>query len=115
MTSLAQENCTACRQGAPTVPDSEREILLQQLPEWRVVPVDGVDRLEKSFQFKDFREALTFAKMVGELAEAVNHHPELRVEWGKTTVIWWTHTIQGLHRNDFVLAAKTDALCSQPV
>jgi 4a-hydroxytetrahydrobiopterin dehydratase len=112
MTSLAQETCTACRQGAPAVPESEREVLLQQLPEWRLVAADGADRLEKDFLFKNFREALAFANAVGELAEDANHHPELRVEWGKTTVIWWTHTIQGLHRNDFVMAAKTDVLRS---
>lgn len=113
MTSLAQEICTACRQGAATVPAGEREELLQQLPEWRLVTAGGVDRLEKDFRFNSFRDALTFANAVGELAEEANHHPELRVEWGKTTVSWWTHTIRGLHRNDFILAAKTDRLCSQ--
>lgn len=113
MTTLAQETCTACRADAARVSATECAQLLQQLPGWSCSAVDGVERLSKRYDFNSFAAALQFANTVGELAEAVNHHPELRVEWGKATVIWWTHSIQGLHRNDFILAAKTDALRSQ--
>ena len=113
MTSLAQETCIACQPGAQAVSIAERETLLRELPGWRWLVVEGTERLVNSFAFKSFREALAFANAVGELAEEANHHPELLVEWGKTTVTWWTHTIQGLHRNDFIMAAKPSALRSE--
>ena len=67
-----------------------------------------IERLERVFRFKDFAGALGFANRVGALAEAENHHPAILVEWGRTTVTWWTHKVRGLHRNDFFMAAKTD-------
>jgi 4a-hydroxytetrahydrobiopterin dehydratase len=68
----------------------------------------GIPRLERVFEFPDFARALTFTNRVGALAEAEGHHPALLTEWGKVTVTWWTHAIRGLHRNDFVMAARTD-------
>jgi 4a-hydroxytetrahydrobiopterin dehydratase len=106
--SLAAEACAACRPGAPAVGDSEAAALLREIPEWRVVERDGVRRLERVFGFPDFVSALAFTNAVGALAEANAHHPALSTEWGRVTVEWWTHTIRGLHRNDFVMAAKTD-------
>lgn len=113
MQTLAGETCTACRANTPKVPEEECQELLQQLPGWRLVikeGAEGASQLEKIFPFKDFNQALDFANAVGELAEGANHHPAILVEWGKTTVTWWTHAIHGLHRNDFVMAAKTDYL-----
>jgi 4a-hydroxytetrahydrobiopterin dehydratase len=63
--------------------------------------------------YKNFVEALHFTNKVGELAETEGHHPSLLTEWGKVTVTWWTHKINGLHRNDFIMAAKTDELYAQ--
>jgi 4a-hydroxytetrahydrobiopterin dehydratase len=68
--------------------------------------------LEREFKFKNFKQALAFANQVAELAEAEFHHPAILLEWGKVTVTWWTHAIKGLHKNDFICAAKTDALLS---
>lgn len=110
MIELARMHCEACRRGAPTVPEEERPALLSQIPEWRVVTVDGEDRLERVFEFANFVEALSFTNRVGEAAEAEGHHPALLTEWGRVTVTWWTHKIGGLHRNDFVMAARTDRL-----
>lgn len=110
MTQLSQETCEACRIGAPLLTSSELADLRRQIPAWRVVDEDGIKKLRRDFAFQNFADALSFANRVGELAEAHNHHPLLIVEWGKTTVIWWTHKIRGLHRNDAVLAAKTDLL-----
>jgi 4a-hydroxytetrahydrobiopterin dehydratase len=73
---------------------------------------EGIKRLERTFKFKNFVQALAFTNKVGELAEAEGHHPAILTEWGKVTVTWWTHKIRGLHRNDFVMAAKTDRLYS---
>ena len=110
MEELTQLKCTACRGGDPTLTDVEIADLQPQVPEWRVIEVDGVKRLERIFTFKDFVAALAFTNMVGDLAEEEGHHPAILTEWGKVTVTWWTHKIKGLHRNDFIMAAKTDEL-----
>ncbi len=110
MEPLAAQTCEACRRGAPTVTDEEMAELRPQLPDWRVVDREGIPRLERVFSFPDFAAALHFTHRVGEIAEAAGHHPALLTEWGRVTVTWWTHKIRGLHRNDFIMAARTDAL-----
>ncbi len=69
---------------------------------------EGIERLERVFKFRNFAEALAFSNKVGEIAEEEDHHPAILTEWGRVTVTWWTHKIKGLHRNDFIMAAKTD-------
>ena len=110
MEALAQQTCTACRAGAPTVTDAEMAELRPQIPDWQVVERAGIPRLERAFSLKNFAEALAFTNRVGELAEAEGHHPAILTEWGRVTVTWWTHKIKGLHRNDLIMAAKTDAV-----
>jgi 4a-hydroxytetrahydrobiopterin dehydratase len=107
---LVQMSCTACRRGEPTVTDDEIARLQVQIPDWEILEVDGVRRLRRVFRFDDFGRSLAFTNRVGALAEREAHHPALLTEWGSTTVTWWTHKIQGLHRNDFIMAAKTDEL-----
>jgi 4a-hydroxytetrahydrobiopterin dehydratase len=108
--SLADERCVACRPGSPAVAGTELAALLAAVPAWSVREVDGEPRLERVFRFPDFAAALAFTNRVGALAEAEGHHPALLTEWGRVAVAWWTHAIGGLHRNDFVMAAKTDRL-----
>ena len=110
--SLAEEKCTACHADAPKLTPAEIAEFRHQIPAWQVREVDGVPRLERVFTFPDFARALAFTNAVGALAESEGHHPALLTEWGKVTVSWWTHKIQGLHRNDFVMAARTDSLVS---
>lgn len=110
MSELARAKCTACRGDEPTLSDARIEEMRQQVPEWQVIEGDGVKLLERVFRFDDFAQALSFTNSVGERAEAEGHHPALLTEWGKVTVSWWTHKIGGLHRNDFVMAAKTNEL-----
>lgn len=110
MTDLAREKCVACRRDSPRVTDAEIGELAPAIPEWIMVSPEGIARLERVFKFPDFATALAFTNRVGELAESEGHHPALTTEWGKVTVGWWTHKIRGLHRNDFVMAAKTDPL-----
>ena len=110
MSELTQEQCQACHADSPRVEGAEMQKLLQQLPDWRVENRDGTAQLERRFQFPDFAQALAFTNRVGQLAEAADHHPKLTTEWGSVVVTWWTHKIKGLHRNDFVMAAKTDRL-----
>ncbi len=110
MNQLTVMKCVACRGDEPTLTNDEIAILKPQVSEWQVVENDGIKRLERVFKFKNFSEALAFTNRIGEIAEAESHHPALLTEWGKVTVTWWTHKIKGLHRNDFIMAAKTDQL-----
>ena len=107
MNALAQERCAACGPNSPRVARREAEALLADLPGWEIVVVDGIEQLAATFKCKDFAAALAFANRVGELAEAADHHPRIVVEWGRVSVAWWTHAIGGLHRNDFIMAARS--------
>ena len=110
MAILVQERCVACRRDSPRVTEEEIAELKPQIPEWELAERDGVPRLERVFSFPDFAQALAFTNRVGAAAEEEGHHPALLTEWGRVTVSWWTHKIRGLHRNDFIMAAKTDSL-----
>ena len=112
MSDLENLSCVPCRTGGPAASSAEVTEWLSQLPEWSTLVVDDVQRLVRSFSFRTFRQALDFTNRVGAIAEAEQHHPELITAWGKVTVSWWTHKIDGLHRNDFIMAAKTDRLFS---
>ncbi len=113
METLTQMKCIACRKDAPTVTDAELVELQSQVPDWDIIEVDGIKRLTRVFPAADFAQALAFTNKVGTLVEDEGHHPALLTEWGRTTVTWWTHKIRGLHRNDFIMAAKTDEVYSR--
>ena len=110
MGELTEMKCTACRGDEPTLTDAEIAELHPQVPEWQVLERQGIKRLERTFRFDNFAQALAFTNRVGEQAEEEGHHPALLTEWGKVTVTWWTHKIKGLHQNDFIMAARTDGL-----
>jgi 4a-hydroxytetrahydrobiopterin dehydratase len=110
MEQLANMKCEACRADAPTLSEEEIERYRPEVPEWEVVERDGIPRLERVFEFRNFVQALEFTNHVGELAEQEGHHPAILTEWGKVTVTWWTHKIGGLHQNDFIMAAQADDL-----
>lgn len=110
MINLASGKCVACRAGEPTLTDAEISALQPQLPDWQVKEVEGMKRLERVFKFKNFAQALEFTNKIGKIAEEENHHPLIVTEWGKVTLDWWTHKIGGLHKNDFIMAAKSDEL-----
>ena len=110
MDQLLEIKCEACQRGAPTVTAEESREFHAQVPEWALVVRDEIRRLERDFSFQNFVDALRFTNAVGALAEEEGHHPALLTEWGSVRVTWWTHKIGGLHRNDFIMAAKTDEL-----
>jgi 4a-hydroxytetrahydrobiopterin dehydratase len=110
MEELAQQKCVACRGGEPTATDAEIAAWKPMIPDWQIIEREGVNRLERVFKFKNFAQAIAFTNQVAEIAEAEEHHPAILTEWGKVTITWWTHKIKGLHRNDFIMAAKTDKL-----
>ena len=108
--TLAREKCVACRRDSPKVTPEEIAELHPIVSDWKLTETDGIKRLERTFRVRDFAEAMGFASAVGEGAEEEGHHPRMTVEWGRVKIDWWTHKIRGLHRNDFVMAAKTDTL-----
>jgi 4a-hydroxytetrahydrobiopterin dehydratase len=110
MAKLAQMKCTACRGDDPPLTDAEIEEYLPQVPDWDLVEEDGIKKLQRTFKFRNFVEALDFTNAVGEAAEDEGHHPIITLTWGRATVTWYTHKIKGLHENDFIMAAKTDDL-----
>jgi 4a-hydroxytetrahydrobiopterin dehydratase len=110
MTNLSQLKCVACRGTEPVLTDSEITGFMPEVPEWQIEQGTGEKHLVRVYKFPNFVEALAFTDQVGAAAEEQDHHPLLITEWGKVGVHWWTHKIHGLHRNDFIMAARTDAI-----
>ena len=108
MESLNQQSCEACRADAPKISDDDLKNLMPQIPDWGVIVVDGIMQLQREFGFDNFEQAMAFSNRVGDIAEAEGHHPAILTEWGKVTVTWWSHKIRGLHKNDLIMAARTD-------
>lgn len=113
MSPLTEEKCVACRADAPVVTPEEIHELKPQMPDWAMIEEDGIPKLDRLFRFRNFAQALAFTSAVGDIAEAEGHHPRIVTEWGRVRVTWWTHKIRNLHRNDFIMAAKTDGLYSE--
>jgi 4a-hydroxytetrahydrobiopterin dehydratase len=108
MFDLSKQSCEACRADAPKVSDEDLKLLMPNIPDWQVIVVDGVMQLSREFGFRNFEQAMAFSNRVGDIAEAEDHHPAILTEWGKVTVTWWSHKIKGLHKNDLIMAARTD-------
>lgn len=108
--NLSNQRCEACHVDAPKVSDAELKALMSLIPDWAAQVHDNVMMLGREYRFKNYKLAWAFANKVSELAESEGHHPAILLEWGKVKVTWWTHAIGGLHKNDFICAAKTDQL-----
>jgi len=106
---LASNACEACRIDAPKVSDDEVNILLKEIDNWDLMN-EGIKKLKKTFSFSNYKDSIDFTNKVANMADKEDHHPEITLEWGKVTVVWWSHKIEGLHKNDFICAAKTDQL-----
>jgi 4a-hydroxytetrahydrobiopterin dehydratase len=110
MNDLASRDCVPCRGGIPPMPHDDIQRLLKELDRWEAI---NNHHLRKSYEFKNFSEALEFVNRVGKLAEDQGHHPDICFGWGKAEITIWTHKIDGLTESDFVLAAKIDQLGRQ--
>lgn len=108
MPELAQRACEKCGKDSAAMPRNEAEALMAQLPEWQLH--GDTKGLTRRFAFKNFKQALAFVNAVGDVAEAEFHHPDIKVGWGYAEITYMTHSIDGLHINDFILAARTDGL-----
>ncbi len=110
MEDLHRKPFEPCRMGDPLMTPEEIKVQRTNIPYWEIVDVSGVKKLHREFKFKNFQQALAFTNRLGEIAEKEDHHPSILTEWGRVCVTWWTHTVQGLHINDFIMAAMTDRL-----
>ena len=106
--SLEESTCEPCRGGVPPLGSEEAKKLAAETPQWSLS--DDAKRISREFALKDFKDALAFVNKVGALAEAEGHHPDFAIHYRKVGLVLWTHKIGGLHRNDFIMAAKIDAL-----
>ena len=112
MSNLIHEKCVACNAHSPKATDDEIAVLRTFVPDWHITDRNSIPKLTRSFRFQSFARALKFANNIGTISDAESHHPMILIEWGKVTVSLWTYAISGLHRNDFIIAAKTEALYS---
>ena len=111
--NLAMQNCVPCRGGTPPMTDLKIQEFLQYIDGWNQIEEDGNKKIMKEFIFNDFGEAMYFVNIVAEMAENEDHHPDIFIQWNRVTFILWTHAIEGLHENDFIIAAKIDAIKAQ--
>jgi len=107
---LLKSNCEACRADAVRLTDEEIKLLHADISSWIIINDEGIEKLVSSFAFTNYKDSIEYANKVADLAESEDHHPEIKLEWGKVTISWWSHKINGLHKNDFICAAKTDQL-----
>jgi 4a-hydroxytetrahydrobiopterin dehydratase len=111
--ALVEKSCTPCRGGMPPLTQEEAANYGGQAPDWELL--DGAKRIERTYRFKNFREAFAFVERAAALAEAEGHHPEIRFGWGYATISLHTKKIKGLHENDFIMATKLDRIAAEGV
>lgn len=108
MTDLLTKKYIPCSIGTDPLTKDEINVFFKELQDgWMVI---DYHHIEKIYRFKDFKEALDFTNKLGDLAESEGHHPDIHLSWAKVIIKIWTHKIDGLHENDFILAAKIDQL-----
>ena len=106
MTSLLQKYCVACEGGTPPMPLEQAQEMLAEVPGWALEE----NTLVRKFRLKNFKEAMAFVNRVADLAEAEGHHPDIHISWNRVRLELTTHAIKGLSENDFIMAAKINAL-----
>jgi 4a-hydroxytetrahydrobiopterin dehydratase len=108
---LAEKACTPCRGGIPPLSLDEAEQFHEQAPDWDLL--DHATRIERTYRFKNFREAFAFVERAAALAETESHHPDIGFGWGFATISLRTKKIKGLHENDFIMATKLDRIAAE--
>jgi 4a-hydroxytetrahydrobiopterin dehydratase len=109
--ALAEKNCTPCRGGIPPLSVAQAGELSAEAPDWALL--DGATRIERTYHFRNFRDAFGFVEQAASLAEAESHHPVIQFGWGFVTVSLQTKKIKGLHENDFIMAAKLNRIAAE--
>jgi len=109
MKALADQSILPCDTNSRTLSKTDIKSHLYELDNWELNTENKIEQIIKTFNFKNFIEALSFTNDIAVLAEQENHHPKICLEWGRVTISWWTHSVNGLFINDFIMAAKCDA------
>ena len=109
MMSLEEKQCVPCRVGMPPLSNQEEDRLKKELPSWILIR-ENIHQLKKSYKFSDFRKAMTFVNRVADLANSEDHHPDICIHYNRVDLTLFTHKIEGLHENDFILASKIDGI-----
>ena len=105
---LSAERCSECHPGAPVITDIEQRTFMAQLPDWDILDVNYVRKLRRVYRLRNWDRSMAFATEIARIADEQDHHPTLMIEFGKVTVTWFTLVVKDLHRNDFIMAAKSD-------
>ncbi len=108
---LAKKKCLPCEGGVKPLSAEAAGKLASEVPDWKVTVEPP--RVSREFKFKDFKRAMKFVNRVADLAEEEGHHPDIHVHWNRVELVLWTHDIGGLSENDFIVAAKVDALAAK--
>lgn len=115
MPDWIDKKCVACHGGEPALTEKEIQTYLKDAPGWKLSENNNIPQILRVFLFKTFSEALRFTNQIGDIAEEEGHHPSILTEWGRVTVTWWTHAVNGLHQNDFIMAAKTNKIYEKTI
>lgn len=110
MTEYTKKTCEACRADAPKATDEQIQNFLSNYSEWKLIKEGEIPQLVRSFKFPNYTESVKFTNKIAELSDIEDHHPAITLEWGRVKVVWWTHKINGLHENDFIMSAKSDEI-----
>ncbi len=113
MSALHEQALVNCNAESQRLTHEETTLLMSQLSGWQISEEKTIPQISKNFVFKNFLQAMAFANAVGELAEQENHHPCICIEWGKVAISWWTHSVDGLFINDFIMADRCNQLYLQ--
>ena len=111
--NLAAMQCVPCRGGIPPLEEVKIQEYLPRVRGWTRIEENGIKKITKEFMFEDFRESMNFVNKVALVADEQDHHPDIFIQWNLVSFTLWTHAIEGLHDNDFIMAAKIDALKAQ--
>lgn len=108
--SLKEKSCEPCKGGVPPLNEAEASALLIDTPGWSLI--DNNKKIECTYKFSDFASALNLAVKAADIAEEEGHHPDITFGWGYCKILFYTHKINGLHENDFIMAAKINMLAN---
>ncbi len=107
--NLASSHCVPCRGDMPALSESKEDQLLKEVNGW-TISREGIHKINKRFPFGSYEEGIEFVNRVAELAEHEGHHPDIHVYYRRVVIELSTHAVKGLSENDFIMAAKIDAL-----
>lgn len=112
MPRLTEKSCKACEGGVPPLNDTQIQMLIKEVPDWHRDP-SGLEHIYRVFEFKNYYQTLAFVNAIAWVVHRENHHPDLEIGYNRCKVRFSTHAIGGLTENDFICAAKVDALFSK--